>query len=109
MKFSLPHIDLSLQDVLNGDVFTKDWMKRQYKLLALIVVLVIVYIFEGYRAQQQMAHLVQLTKDIKDARYEYLTVSAELSEMTRQSAISVRLQAAGSPVKESVTPAVLIE
>lgn len=97
-----------MQDILNGNIFTKGWMKRQYKLFFLIFVLMIVYIFEGYQAQSRQARLVQLRRDIKDAQYEYLSISAELSEMTRQSAISKKLQEAGSNVKESNLPATRI-
>lgn len=99
----------SLQDIMNGNIFRNQWMQQQYKLVTLIVVLIIVYIFQGYRSQRQMAYLVQVNKAIQDARYEYLTISAELSEMTRQSAISARLRESGSNVKESDTPAIRVQ
>lgn len=101
--------DISIQDILNGDIFTKDWMKRQYKLFALIFALLIVYIFEGYQAQKQQGHIIKLNKELQDAHYTYLTINAELTEMSRQSYIYKRLQDAGSGLKESTTPAVKIE
>lgn len=101
--------DISIQDILNGNIFTKDWMKRQYKLFAMIFVLLIVYIFEGYQAQMQQGEVIRLSKELKDAHYTYLTVNAELTEMSRQSYIYKRLQEAGSNLKESSTPAVKIE
>ena len=97
-----------VQDILNGDIFTKEWMRQQYKLFALIFVLLIVYIYQGYQAQRQQARIVQLSSAIQDAHYEYLTINAELTEMSRQSIISKRLQEAGSKVKESTKPAIVI-
>ncbi len=98
-----------LQDVLNGNIFTKDAVKKQYKLFILIFFLMIVYIFEGYQSQRQQARVVELTRLIQDAHYEYLTINAELTQMSRQSVISQRLKEAGSNVKESTTPAISIK
>ena len=98
-----------VQDVLNGNIFTMEAARRQYKLLVLIFVLMIVYIFEGYRSQQQQARIVELNRALQDAHYEYLTVNAELTKMSRQSVVSQRLKDAGSNVKESLTPPVSIK
>ena len=97
-----------MQDVLNGNIFTMQRVRRHYKLFLLIFVLLIVYIFEGYQSQRQQARIVELNRALQDAHYEYLTVNAELTEMSRQSVISKRLRDAGSNVKESVTPAVSV-
>lgn len=97
-----------IQDVLNGNIFTQGWMRKQYKLFVLIFVLLIVYIFLGYQSQKQQARIVELNRALQDAHYEYLTVNAELVEMSRQSVVSKRLREAGSNVKESITPAVRI-
>ncbi|MBO4621389.1 MAG: hypothetical protein J5635_01825 [Paludibacteraceae bacterium] len=99
---------ISMQDVLNGNIFTMQRVRRHYKLFLLIFVLLIVYIFEGYQSQRQQARIVELNRALQDAHYEYLTVNAELTEMSRQSIISRRLKDAGSNVKESTTPAVSI-
>ena len=96
---------ISMQDVLNGNIFTKQRVRRHYKLLLLIFVLLIVYIFEGYQSQRQQARIVELNRALQDAHYEYLTINAELTEMSRQSIVSKRLKDAGSNVKESTTPA----
>lgn len=97
-----------MRDVLNGDIFTKGWVRQQYKLLILIFGLLILYIYQGYQSQKQQARIVELNRQIQDAHYEYLTVNAELVEMSRQSVVSKRLKEAGSNVKESTTPAVRI-
>jgi len=97
-----------IQDVLNGNIFTQERMRKQYKLFALIFVLLIFYIFLGYQSQKQQARIVELNRALQDAHYEYLTVNAELMEMSRQSVVSKRLREAGSNVKESLTPAVRI-
>ncbi|MBE6325279.1 MAG: hypothetical protein E7074_09975 [Bacteroidales bacterium] len=99
---------IRLQDILNGNIFTSGWVRKQYRLFGLIFVLLIVYIFEGYQSQRQQARIVELNRALQDAHYEYLTVNAELTEMSRQSVVSKRLKDAGSNVKESTVPAVSI-
>ena len=51
---------------------------------------------------------MELNRELQYAHYEYLTVNAELVEMSRQSVISKRLREAGSNVKESTVPAVTV-
>lgn len=100
---------ITVQDVLNGNIFNHEAVREQRKLFALILIMIIIYIFQGFAAQKQQARIVQLNKEIQDAHYEYLTVNAELVKMSRQSVIGQRLHDAGSKVKESNTPAIRIQ
>ena len=98
----------SLRDVLSGDILTKSWFQRQYKVIGLISVLIFIYIHCGYLAQRQQCHLSQLQQDLQDAYYVQLSMQAEFMEKPRQSSISTMLSEQGSDIKPSNTPAIRI-
>lgn len=95
-----------IQAFLNGDILRSGWLRKQYKLLALIAVLVFVYILGGYNSMQQHHRLSDLKNEVRDAKFEYLTISAKRAEMTRQSQIVRALNEHGSPLRENRKPAV---
>lgn len=98
-----------IQGWLNGDKIRSKALQAHYKLIGLIVLLVFLYIFAGYRSMQQQNRLSDLRKEVKDKKMEYLTISAELVQMTRKSHITVMLEEKGSTLKENIKPAVRIE
>ncbi len=100
---------LSLQEVLSGNIFTRDFFKRQYKLLILIAVLLFVYIYNGFQCESQERRIQRLQTEIKDARYEMLDLSAEYTKLTRPSHIAEQLATSGSNIKESTTPPIMVK
>ena len=98
-----------VKDIFTGNIWTRDAFRRQWKLIALILFFMVVYINSGYRCEQQLKDIATLQKQLVDLRYEYLTLSAELVDKSRQSNLSGRLRESGSQLTESQTPAIKIE
>ena len=99
----------TLKDIFTGNIWTREVFQRQWKLLALILFFMIVYINSGYKCEQQRKEIATLQKQLVDLRYEYLTLSAELVDKSRQSNLSDRLKENGSRIAESQTPAIKIQ
>lgn len=95
---------ITLQDVLNGEFLTRDWFRKQYGLFLLIGGLIFLYIFLGFQAQQQHHRLTELQKELQDKQFKRLTIEAELTEQTRESAVSRALKAEGSELIENKKP-----
>ena len=93
-----------LKDILSGGIFTRGFVRKQYKLFALIAFLVFVYIYNGFLSQGQQRKIKVLNEEIKAARYEMLELSSKYTQMTRPSEINRQLKEKGSKVTESVTP-----
>ena len=100
---------MKLQDILNGNIFSSEWLRRQYKLLGLILLLVMAYVYAGYRAERQHKYLGDLQDELQDAQYELLTLQSELTDMTRQSSVAAELERRGSRLETNKVPAVRIE
>mgnify|MGYP007053718808 FL=1 len=99
----------SLQDFLSGNVLNQEWFRRQYKLIAMISVLIFLYIYCGYQSQRQQRKLHDLQQELQDARMTQLTVNSELMNKSRQSSIVCLLEEKGSQLKENKTPVIRIQ
>lgn len=99
----------TLRDILNGNVLTRRFIRRQYLLLGLLVLITIFYNDNRYSSEKQITRISELKKKIQDAKYESLTISAELVEITRRSSIEKLLHEKGLPLKTGVNPPIVIE
>ena len=93
-----------IQSWLNGDKLRSQKIREQYPLIGLIVALVFVYIFAGYQAAKQQHRLTDTKKEMLDAKFRYMTISAELTNTTRQSQVTDSLHVKGSMLQENTTP-----
>ena len=99
----------TVRDILNGNILTKKFFQKQYGLLIMIAVLMFLYVDNRYYCETQQAHEIDLKKEIQDVKYESLTISAELMEISRQSNVMKRVNESGLQLIESITPPIVIE
>ena len=97
-----------IQSWLNGDKLRSQKIREQYPLIGLIVALVFVYIFTGYQAAKQQHRLTDTKKEMLDAKFRYMTISAELTNSTRQSTVVEVLKENGSELRENNVPPVKV-
>ncbi|MGI5975378.1 MAG: FtsL-like putative cell division protein [Paludibacter sp.] len=99
----------SIRDVLNGNIFTKKFIRKQYLLIILLVILSVFYIDNRYTSEKQIKRIAELKKEVQDVKYESLTISAELMGITRQSNILELLENKNMKLKPGDTPPIIIE
>ncbi len=100
---------ITFQEVLSGNVFTREWARKQYPVLVLVLVLLFAYVYAGIEAERRSLYLNELQKEQKDAHYELLTLQSELTDLTRQSSVARELDQRGSHLKENRLPAIRID
>ena len=98
-----------IQSWLNGDKFRSRKIREQYPLIGLIVVLVFLYILTGYQSVKQQHRLTDTKKEMLDAKFRYITISAQLTDVTRQSKVEEVLKQQGSHLEENRIPPTKIE
>lgn len=98
----------SLRDILNGNILTKNFFRKQYGLIIMIAVLAFLYVDNRFYCETSLAKEIELKKQILDLKYESLTISAELVQISRESNVEQMLNAKGSLLKPSLTPPVII-
>lgn len=98
-----------IQSLLNGDRLRSKRLKEQYPLIGLIVGLVFLYILTGYQSVKQQHRLTDTKKEMLDAKFRYMTISAQLTNTTQQSQIIEALKDKGSALQENRVPPVKIK
>ena len=93
-----------IQSWLNGDLLRSKRLREQYPLIGLIVCLVFIYILTGYQSIKQQHRLTDTKKEMMDAKFRYMTISAELMNTTRQSQVVDALREQGSTLQENTQP-----
>ena len=93
-----------IQAWLNGDKLRSKGLREQYPLIGLIMGLIFLYILTGYQSVKQQHRLTDTKKEMLDAKFRYMTISAQLTNTTRQSQIIDALEANGSELKENTVP-----
>lgn len=96
-----------LRELLNGNLLLKRFSKY-YKGLLVFVFCSFLYIGNRYACEKQLATIVALQKDLKDVKYEALSTSAELMQMSRQSNVQKALSEKGISLEISKTPPIII-
>jgi len=89
---------------LNGDLLRNRFVREQYPLIALIVCLIFVYILTGYQSVKQQHKLTDTKREMLDAKFRYMTISAQLTHSTRQSQVAATLHENGSTLQENRVP-----
>jgi|LAHS01.1.fsa_nt_gb hypothetical protein len=77
--------NLSLRQILGGDLLNTAAIRRQIWLFLLIAVFFIIYISNRYGCQQDIIELDQLQKELQDAKYKALSSTSQLTEKSRES------------------------
>jgi len=99
----------SVRDILNGNILTKRFFQKQYGLVLLVAVLAFLYVDNRYYCETQLAKEIELKKKIQDVKYESLTISAELMQISRQSNVLKMINERGVSLIRTSTPPIVIE
>ena len=77
--------------------------------MGLIVALLFLYILTGYQSGKQQHRLTDTKKEMLDAKFRYMTISAQLTNSTRQSQVIEVLKVNGSELQENRVPPVKVK
>jgi hypothetical protein len=108
-KIKLSNIQKSFSHIFGGNVLLEDLFRRNIPFIIAIVVLMMT--FTGYRfgVLQKMAETDRLRRELRDARYESLAISAELTRAGRKAEIERRVEEAGLDIGVSQEPVFYIQ
>ena len=99
---------ITLKDVASGEALGREWLQRQIPFILFLVMIALFYINNRFTYEAQLRDIDRLKKELIDAKYESLTVSEELMQMSRQSYVIDTLREQGSNLEVSTEPAVVI-
>lgn len=100
---------ISLRYILGGDILGSPFFIKQVVFVIFVVVLMLLYTGNRYASQQDAIYIDSLRQNLQDVKYNVMTQSSELLNLTRQSNIEKRLKEQGdSALTNPVTPPYLI-
>lgn len=76
-----------LNELLDGSFMTRDGIRKNYRLMLLVVGLIFVYINNHYAVIMRLSEIDTLQKELLDVKYEALTRMSDLMKESRQSSV----------------------
>lgn len=87
MGFKLKDIRKSTMHVLSGTILTEDFFLKNTRFMLFVFVIVVLYISNRYSCIAKKAEIESLKTEMKDVKYESLTISSELTSVSRQTRV----------------------
>ncbi len=96
---------ISFKTIMGGDILQSKFFQRQVMFIVFVAVLMLVYTGNRYSSQQDIIFIDSLKVQLQKERYNVLTQSSELLNLSRQSNIEKALIANGdSDIVNPTTP-----
>ena len=86
---------LSLLYVLGGGILKEDFIVKHTRMIVLIVILMFFFIGNRYTCMQKLREIDRLQQQLRDVRFEALSISSELTGNSRQSQIELLIEEQG--------------
>ena len=102
--------EISVKSILGGDFLMSKFMVKQIMFVMFCVLLMILYTGNRYDSQQDAILIDSLRGRLQEVKYNVLTQSSELMNLTRQSNVEKMLKSTpDSLLHNSITPPYLIK
>lgn len=95
---------LSFWYILGGGVLKEDFILRHTRMIVLLVVLAFFFIGNRYTCMQKLREIDRLQQQLRDVRFEALSISSELTGNSRQSQIELLIEEQGIDLEGAKTP-----
>ena len=95
---------VSFRDVINGRLFTRSLVTNKLPFIFYLAFLGFFYISNHYGMEESLREIAILNKELKALRYESITKSSELMNMSKQSEVLKRINARQIKLKELTEP-----
>lgn len=73
--------------VLSGTILTEDFFLKNTRFMLVVFVIMVFYISNRYSCISKLAEIESLKRELKDAKFESLTISSELTSLSRQAQV----------------------
>lgn len=90
--------------ILGGTVLTEDFFWKNARFIITVFVIIVLYISNRYSCIEKMAKIESLQQELKDAKYESLTISATLIGVSRESRVEDMVQKGGVELSKTTEP-----
>lgn len=103
MKFS--NIKKSFVHVFGGNILTGDIFVRNLTFILILGAVMLLFTSQRYKVLRRISEMENLKRELKDAKFESLNISSDLTELSRRSQIEKMVERSGldlEPTKEPI-------
>lgn len=104
MKVKTKGLKKKFMHVMGGTVLTEDVFLKNTHFIIVIIVIVVLYIGNRYSCIEKVAKIDRLQRELKDVKYESLTISAELMGVNRESHVRDMVDKKGLQLERTKEP-----
>lgn len=94
-KLKIKDLKKKFMHVAGGEVLTEDIFLKNIRFIFLVIVIIALYISNRYSCIEKIAEIESLQKELKDAKYESLTISTQLEGISREAKVKSLLDRNG--------------
>lgn len=94
----------SLLYILGGGILKEDFIVKHTRMIVLVVILVFFFIGNRYTCMQKLREIDRLQQELRDVRFEALSISSELTGHSRQSQIELLIEEQGIELETAKNP-----
>lgn len=102
MKFG--KVKKSFIHVFGGDILAESFIVNNMRFFVVLLIIVFVFISHRYTYLHKMSEIERLQRELRDVKYESLTISSSLTEASRQTEIEKLIESYGLEIKISNKP-----
>lgn len=95
---------ITFKDILNGELFARSDFFKHWRYMLFLVFLAMIYIDNHYAVEKLLKEQVYINQELKELKYEAITTSSQLMQMSRQSAVLKKVDEAGVELRVLKTP-----
>lgn len=101
---SVKNIKRKIMYVLGGNLLAEDFIVKNARFLLIIFLIVILYISNRYSCIEKMSNIEKLQRELRDAKHESLTISAELVSVSRETKVESLVNSKGVEIELNTEP-----
>lgn len=90
--------------ILGGGILTEDFIIKHTRMIVLVVILLFAFIGNRYTCMQKLREIDKLQKELKEVRFEALSISSELTGNSRQSQVEMLIEEQGIELEAATAP-----
>ena len=95
---------VSFMYILGGGILKEDFIVRHTKMIVLIVILLFFYISNRYTCIIKLREIDRLQEQLKEVKYESMSISAQLTGNTRPSQVEELVKRQGLDIEKAKSP-----
>ncbi|MCB0483479.1 MAG: hypothetical protein KDC37_02850 [Flavobacteriales bacterium] len=91
-------------DIINGNILTREKVLVHLPFVLFISLLALIYIANGFLAEDNVRRLNAVGNEVKELRSEYITIKSDLMYKSKQSELARIIDGRGLGLRESYQP-----